>query len=584
MKLSHTLNHPAMKLRYRAALQLLPILSLLANSNVFSQPPTIGFQPVITGLSAPIDIVNAGDGSNRLFIVQQGGIIKVWNGSTLSDFINIASIISTGGERGLLSLVFHPDFDGVNNRFFFVYYTNTNGDVEISRYQTTAGNSNTGDVNTKTTIITIPHPGQSNHNGGKIIFGTDGYLYFATGDGGGANDVPNNAQNGNVLLGKMIRIDVNTLTAQTYGQYTIPPDNPYVNDPAILDEIWALGLRNPFRWSFDRANGNMWIGDVGQGAKEEVNFRLAGSTSHVNYGWRCFEGSISTPDVTDCTPLDNVFPVFDYDNPNGAASPSSAVTGGYVYRGNEFANFRGYYIATDFYSGTLYFLWPNGTGGFNSSSQTIGTQTFIAAFGEAEDGTLYAASQATNTVYKLVATGGTPLPVGLQKFNVKHFDGYNEVKWSTAFEQGISKFTIEYSTDGNHFNHEAQVPASRNINGSEYSYRHFLSTSGDVFYRLTIEEDNGRVSFSSILRIGTSSNPTTKIYPAFIEDRSVNLSTSIPAKKLQLINSNGAIVFEKNLNGIVGAMTIYLPRLPAGMYVVNIITESQSGRHKIIVK
>src|SRR4029078_5002263 len=120
------------------------------------------------------------------------------------------------------------------------------------------------------------------------------------------------------------------------------------------------------------------------------------------------------------------------------------------------------------------FLWPNGTGGFGSSSQTIGTQIFIAAFGEAEDGTWYAASQATNTVYKLVATGGTPLPVSLQKFNVKHFDGYNEVKWSTAFEQGISKFTIEYSTDGNHFNHEAQVPASRNINGSEYSYRHFL--------------------------------------------------------------------------------------------------------------
>lgn len=578
-----TLKRPAMKPYYRAVFQLLLVLSLLVNSNLFSQPPTIAFQSVITGLSAPIDIVNAGDGSNRLFIVQQGGTIKVWNGTTLADFMNLTSIISSGGERGLLSMAFHPDFDGETNRFFYVYYTNTNGDIEISRYQTTTGNLNTGDATTKMVIITIPHPGQSNHNGGKIIFGTDGYLYFATGDGGGANDVPNNAQNGNVLLGKMIRIDVNTLTSQTYGQYTIPPDNPYVNDAAVLDEIWALGLRNPFRWSFDRANGNMWIGDVGQGAKEEVNYRPAGSTGHVNYGWRCYEGSISTPGVTDCSPVDNVFPVFDYDNPNGAANPPSAVTGGYVYRGNEFANFRGYYIASDFYSGTLYFLWPNGAGGFTPSSQATGIQTFISAFGEAEDGTLYAASQSTNTVYKLLAIGGVPLPVRLKSFNVQHFDTYNELKWSTGLEQGTSKFDIEYSTDGGYFSREGQVPALGSINGSDYSYRHLVSISSDVFYRLAISEENGRTNYSPVLKIAMGSKRTIKIYPTVIIDRILNLTSSIPAEKLQLINSNGAVVLEKNMKGIVGATIINLPALPKGMYVVTIVTQSETTNQKIIV-
>jgi glucose/arabinose dehydrogenase len=569
-----------MKPFYKAAMQLSLVAFLFFPTKTFSQPPTINFQSVITGLTAPIDIVNAHDGSNRLFIVQQGGLIKVWNGTTLSDFMNVSSSIITGGERGLLSMAFHPNFNGNSNRFFYLYYTNTNGDIEVSRFQTTAGNSNTGNAASKTVIITIPHPTNSNHNGGKLNFGSDGYLYFATGDGGGANDAPNNAQNGNVLLGKMIRIDVNTLTAQTFGQYTIPPDNPYVTDASILDEIWALGLRNPFRWSFDRANGNTWIGDVGQGAKEEIDFRPAGSTGHVNYGWRCYEGSISTPGVADCTPTDNVFPVLDYDNPNPG---SSAVTGGYVYRGNEFASFRGYYVSTDFYSGTLYFLWPNGSGGFNSSTQTTGVLTYISAFGEAENGALYAASQFTNAVYKLIATGGAPLPVTLKNFTVQHFNNYNELKWSTGFEQGTSKFYIEYSTDGNHFVRAGQITASRNADGSSYSYQHHFSGSNDVLYRLAMEEDNGRINYSSILRVAWSNEKAVSVYPTVINNGILNLSFSVPAGKLQVMNSNGAVVFEKHLNNSTGAAAINLPSLPKGIYLVKTYTKGEASTSKIII-
>jgi hypothetical protein len=328
----------------------------------------------------------------------------------------------------------------------------------------------------------------------------------------------------------------------------------------------------------------MWIGDVGQAAKEEINFRPAGNTSHINYGWRCYEGSISTPGVTDCTPTDNVFPVFDYDNPNGANPPSSAITGGYVYRGNEFTTLRGYYIGTDFYSGTLYFLWPNGSGGFNSSSQTSGIQTFIAAFGEAEDGTLYAGSQATNTVYKLLATGGTALPVSLKNFTVQHFNTYNELKWSTAFEQGVSKFDIEFSADGNHFNRAGEIAASRNTNGRIYSFQHYFSSNNDVFYRLAMEEDNGRINYSSILRIVSSyKTNTVKIYPAVISNRMLNLSFSTPARKIQLINSNGSVIFEKNLDLVAGAIVIELPNLAKGLYVVQVITSGWTSRNKIIV-
>ncbi|MGZ5285716.1 MAG: PQQ-dependent sugar dehydrogenase [Flavisolibacter sp.] len=569
---------------------LLPALTglmLLSYASVTkAQPPVVSYSSFITGLTAPIDLVNAGDGSNRLFIVQQGGLIRLYEGGVLYNFLNMGptgeNLIATGGEQGLLSMVFHPDYDGSTVPYFYVYYTNTVGDLALRRYSTTAGAGPPtiiADVSSDALIMTIPHPTNSNHNGGKLNFGTDGYLYFATGDGGGGNDPSNNAQNGNNLLGKMLRIDVNSSTPQTYGNYGIPASNPYVGDAAIRDEIWALGLRNPFRWSFDRANGNMWIGDVGQGAKEEVNFRPAGSTGHVNYGWRCFEGYISTPGVADCTPVDNVYPVYDYDNPG---SGSSAVVGGYVYRGTEYPNFRGYYMATDTYIGSLYFLWPNGAGGFDSSVQALASQ-FIVGFGEAEDGTLYAVSQSSNAILKVVAAGGTPLPVTLTSFTAKRATGFNELKWNTATEQNTARFIIEFSLNGNSFNRAGEVAASRNENGSAYSFRHHYNSNGTMFYRLAIQDDDGSTKYSTVLRVAGTYDGT-RIYPTVVRDRIINLSLEQPAEFLRVMNAQGGRVFEKNLNGATGSMAISLPALTRGIYFVQVMMDGKIKTEKIIVE
>jgi glucose/arabinose dehydrogenase len=272
--------------RYTAA--ILTLVFIITSTQSYTQPVVAFETKVSSGLVEAVDITNAGDGSDRIFVVQRGGTITVYESdfTLIGNFLSIPdSIETTGGEEGLLSLAFDPDYE--LNGFFYVYYVNPSGNVELARYSVTA-DPDVADPESGQVVLTIPHLGQRNHNGAKLNFGLDGYLYFATGDGGGAGDVPNNAQNPSVLLGKMLRIDVNQSATAPF--YTVPADNPYTitNDPgdAIRDEIWAFGLRNPFRWSFDE-DGNMWIGDVGQGSWEELNFRAAGTTGGINYGWRC---------------------------------------------------------------------------------------------------------------------------------------------------------------------------------------------------------------------------------------------------------------------------------------------------------
>jgi glucose/arabinose dehydrogenase len=384
-----------MKSRYtpiskqRASWMLLFFVLTFAEQ-AFAQPNTT-LKPVITtGLNGPMQFVHAGDGSNRVFIVQKAGSIRVYdpNFQFLSNFVTVNNI-STNGERGLLSMAFHPDYK--NNGLFYVYYTNASGDLELARYEVSNADPNVADASSKVILITIPHPNNSNHNGGELHFGSDGFLYLSTGDGGGGGDQPNNAQNTSVLLGKILRFAVNTSATAPY--YTIPAGNPYGN------EIYALGLRNPYRWSFDRQTGDMWIGDVGQDSWEEINYRPASLNLGANYGWRCYEGNaaFNTSGCSDASAY--VFPAYAYASQNPAAS----ITGGVVYRGTAYPTLQGYYLSADFYSGIFYKLIPNPADGWITTMQTL-NPTGIVDFGETENGEVYVISHTGNSVYQVTDT------------------------------------------------------------------------------------------------------------------------------------------------------------------------------------
>ncbi len=369
---------------------------VFATVSTFAQPiPPIRLLPFITsGLSRPLFMTNAGDGSGRLFILQQNGIIRVVQPGTTTptDFLNISSRTSPFpyGERGLLGLAFHPNYE--TNRRFFVYYTRVgDGAIQIGEYQASLADPNVADT-TEKLIITIPHPNFSNHNGGTVAFGPDGYLYAGPGDGGSGNDPDNNAQNINQLLGKIIRLDVDNVPPDQVLQYNIPPDNPYVGVVGA-DEIYAIGMRNPYRFSFDRGGtGQLWAADVGQGSIEEVDIITLGG----NYGWRAYEGTNCTNlDAEKCAggsePIQHIPPIFQYGHTNGRCS----VTGGYVYHGNQNNLPIGSYIYGDYCSGEL-FLWHNDT-----QNLMLDTTRNIVGFGEDEDGELYVIGQG-GTIERIV--------------------------------------------------------------------------------------------------------------------------------------------------------------------------------------
>lgn len=311
------------------------VLFMLLSLPLFSQ--TVSLELFASGFSSPLEIQNAGD--DRLFVTEQQGVIKIMDldgNVNATPFLNISGQVLGSGERGLLGLAFHPNYD--TNGYFYVHYSDNSGDTQISRFSVSAGDPDIADAGSELMILNVSQP-DVNHNGGTIAFGTDGYLYIALGDGGGSGDPDDNAQDLMLLIGKLLRIDVdNPGGGNNYG---IPADNPFVGDPNAQDEIWAYGLRNPYRMSIDDEDNNIWIGDVGQNAVEEVN-RASLTEAGLNYGWRCYEGS-SPFNTTGCPPMgDLTFPVAEY-NWNAGGS----VIGGYVYRGSIYADLQEVYIFAD---------------------------------------------------------------------------------------------------------------------------------------------------------------------------------------------------------------------------------------------
>ena len=316
--------------------KLILILSCAFATEIYSQQ--IILEEFATA-SNPVEIVASPTSDNRLFVVQQSGTIRILNTNgtfEAANFLNITDRVNFSGEMGLLGLAFHPDF--ATNRYFYVYYNRAGRTITVSRFTANSANPNTADPSSEKIMMSIPKS-QTNHNGGSIHFGADGFLYISTGDGGGGGDPDNNGQNRNSLLGKLLRIDVNT-----NNPYNIPPDNPFVGVDGA-DEIWSYGLRNGWKFSFDRTTNNIWIADVGQNLIEEIN-RVPATTPAVNYGWRCYEGN-NAYNTTGCASASTMtFPLITYDHSGGKCS----ITGGYVYRGNIHPDLMGKYIFADFCS------------------------------------------------------------------------------------------------------------------------------------------------------------------------------------------------------------------------------------------
>ncbi len=385
------------------------------------------------GLSLPTSIVNTGvPGDGRLFVTQQGGQIRILtaNGDLLSTpFLNISSKVSLFGENGLLGLAFDPDY--ATNGYFYIYYTRlSDRNNVLARYQVSA-DANAADASSEQILLTAVQP-KDGHNGGALAFGPDGYLYVAIGDGGLPDDgdpPPTTPQDRTSLLGKILRLDVAQSTAHApdcgAALYTIPNDNPFRNGAGgDCDEIWALGLRNPWRFSFDRATGDLYIADVGENVQEEINFQPAGSSGGQNYGWPCYEGS-ALHHQPSCQAVTYTFPVFTYGHEGGHCS----VTGGYVYRGQQYPAMTGHYLLADFCSGSVWNLHPQGSSW--EVHEYADLTEFPTTFGEDINGELYVAELFGGTIYRVVENSVVaPTSLSISKVGPAHVQSGQPISYT----------------------------------------------------------------------------------------------------------------------------------------------------------
>jgi glucose/arabinose dehydrogenase len=356
-------------------------------SPFFPTPPA-NLRQIVAGLYRPTGLISAHDGTGRMFLLEQTGTIRILkNGALLpSPFLDLSGLINTdGNERGLLGLAFDPKFS--QNGYFFVNYTAPSGDSATARYSVSTGNPDQANPASGIEVLRIAHPQFANHNGGNLVFGPDGYLYVGIGDGGGAGDPNGNSQNLSILLGKLMRIDVRSLP------YTIPPDNPFLGRSGARPEIWAYGLRNPWRFSFDPATGDLYIADVGQDAYEEIDVQPALDPGGENYGWNFMEGfhTYRGQMPSGLTP-----PVAEYDHSGGNCS----VTGGYVYHGAAMPELSGMYVFGDYCSGRIWVLDRSAQGW--QMADWIDSGLAITSFGMDDAGELYVLDRNSGAIFQFM--------------------------------------------------------------------------------------------------------------------------------------------------------------------------------------
>jgi glucose/arabinose dehydrogenase len=373
---------------HKYALVVFLALLTLQTAVAVTPPPVITLQPFVSGLTSPIDFQVSKDGTGRMFVVEQGGTIRIIKNKTVlaKPFLNITSLVESGGEEGLLGLAFHPAYK-TNGRFFVNYTRRVSGKIQtvIAEYHQSTTNRDLANP-TGSILFTVDQP-FDNHNGGQLAFGPDGYLYIALGDGGDFGDPLGNGQKLSTLLGKILRIDVNSGPP-----YKIPPDNPFVGRSGAKPEIWAYGFRNPWRFSFDPQKKRLFVGDVGQDAFEEIDIATAGG----NFGWNVMEGRHCYPSGTSCNQAGKILPIDEVAHPAAAA-----IIGGYVYRSSAIARLAGYYVFGDFISGQIWGL-KEVTAGTWQRTPLLSTGRAISALGRDGSGNLYVVDYFNGSIFKIV--------------------------------------------------------------------------------------------------------------------------------------------------------------------------------------
>ena len=403
---------------------------------------------VVSGLTCPVQVIHAGDNSGRLFVVEQVGTIKIISDSAIlgTDFLDVSGLISgpggcTGSERGLLGLAFHPNY--ATNGEFYINYTDSGGDTVIARYNVST-DPNIADGGSAQTVLPVDQT-FSNHNGGQLLFGPDGYLYIGMGDGGSSNDPLSDAQDPTSLLGKMLRINVTGVPT-----YTIPADNPFVTNAAVRDEIWAIGLRNPWRFSFDRTTGDLFIGDVGQFDWEEISYQPAG-VGGLNFGWPCWEAlhvgdEVARPPCNDSNYTGTLTaPIVEYAQSDGG----NAVTGGFRYRGSQYPALVGRYFYADYGFGKIWSIEQTGPSSWSMPDLELDESFAISAFGEDEAGELYVVEYhpSNGRIRRLQdANGATPnLNTSTKRVSTPHADPGERITYTLKIHNsnGPSGHTIQ---------------------------------------------------------------------------------------------------------------------------------------------
>lgn len=511
--------------------------------------------PTGNGFNNPVEISNANDG--RIFIVEQDGVI--WVADSLGQvnatpFLDIDGIVNSGGnEQGLLGLAFHSNYD--QNGFFYVNYTSSvgggnGGTSRVSRFSVSA-DPDIADANSELIIYTVSQH-SSNHNGGEIVFGPDGYLYLGFGDGGGANDIDNWSQNRQSALGKMIRIDVDNGSP-----YSVPADNPFLADTNTLDEIWAIGLRNPWRYSFDADNGDLWIGDVGQSDVEEVCVQLANSAGGENYGWRCYEGN--TPfNTSGCgSASDYVFPVSEHFHSDGWCS----ITGGFVYRGATYPLIYGHYIYVDYCAGEFFALEPDSSGGYTRGNVLNSGQFGFSSFGEDMYNEMYVANRNDGIIYKITEPCSGSIPV------------INYIGSTLTSTSGVEYYWY----------------LDRMIISGATSQSYDPVAIGE--YYVVVDDGNGCLVMSNVIDVtvvGIEENIITglQLIPNPANDRFNVLASSINGEVVvQITDMMGRTIWDIDLGVIAGAMnrSFDISRFDPGVYLVNIIAEGHSNIQRLAI-